>query len=86
MNYGSTYNHRVTLRLNDEQYDFLIKVSELLGVSPSDYVRMSINTGMIGMTGQIDKIKSGKFAEEELKKGIKVGTDANVETNINNLV
>ena len=33
VNMGSKYTHRVTLRLNDEQYDFLIKVSEVLGVS-----------------------------------------------------
>lgn len=47
VNMGDKYTHRITLRLNDEQFEFVTSVSELLGVSPSDYVRMCINTGLV---------------------------------------
>ena len=71
-NLGDKYVHRVTLRLNQEQYDFLIKVSSILGVSPSDYLRMCVNTGMYASDGQIIK-------------GV-VGTNENVKTNSDNIV
>lgn len=48
-NLGSNYSHRITLRLNDEQYKFVMDVSDTLGVSPSDYLRMCVNTGLSAM-------------------------------------
>lgn len=77
MNLGSNFNHRVTLRLNDEQYSFLISVSEMLGVSPSDYLRMSVNTGMVAM-------KNTTYSET-MQKGM-VGTHENVKTDSNDIV
>lgn len=47
VNLGDKYTHRVTLRLNDGQFDFLVRVSSMLGVTPSDYLRMSVNAGMM---------------------------------------
>lgn len=35
--------HRITLRLTDEQFQFITANSEMLGVSPSDFLRMLIN-------------------------------------------
>lgn len=81
VNYGSNYTHRITLRLNDEQHDFVIKVAQLLGVSPSDYIRMSINTGMMAMNKDLEDLTSGKMVQ----KGM-VGMNENVETNINDIV
>lgn len=46
---GDELNHRVTLRLNEKQYNFLIAVSKTLGVSPSDYIRMCLNAGMVSV-------------------------------------
>lgn len=80
MNLGSNYNHRITLRLNEEQYDFIIKVSSILGVSPSDYLRMSINSGMVASRKDLDVIANG-----EILKGM-VGTDENVKADSNNIV
>lgn len=80
VNMGSKYTHRVTLRLNDEQYEFLIKVSELLGVSPSDYIRMVVNSGMISTQGQVDQAYQGKNM-----KGM-VGTNENVKTDSNDII
>lgn len=72
VNYGQPYTHRMTLRLNDEQYDFIVSYSELLGVSPSDYLRMSVNAGMVAL-----KQSQGKD---------KVGTNENVKADIDNIV
>lgn len=81
VNLGSNYTHRITLRLNDEQHDFVVKVAELLGVSPSDYIRMSINTGMIAMKKDLKDMSSGQM----ITKGM-VGMNEDVETNINDIV
>ena len=80
VNLGDKYTHRVTLRLNQEQYDFLVKISNILGVSPSDYLRMVINSGMVGMKNDIDTMSGGNVL-----KGM-VGTSEDVKTDSNNLV
>lgn len=80
VNMGSNYTHRVTLRLNDEQYGFIITVAEVLGVSPSDYLRMCVNSGMVASRSQNPEL----FAKDE--KG-KVGTeDEDVKTNSNDII
>lgn len=81
VNLGSNYTHRITLRLNDEQYDFIIKVANLLGVSPSDYVRMSINTGMVAMKNDISELNEGNI----ITKGL-VGMNEDVKTDSDNIV
>ena len=35
---------RITLRLNQEQMDFVLNDSQTLGISPSEYIRMLIST------------------------------------------
>lgn len=70
---GDNLNHRITLRLSDQQYNFLMVVSDVLGVSPSDYLRMSINSGL------------ASAENDEFMKGLLGGmSNENVETNINN--
>lgn len=59
VNLGDPYTHRVTLRLTDAQYEFLVKVSGVLGTSPSDYLRMSINVGMNGLKNSLEAVSSG---------------------------
>lgn len=80
VNLGDKYTHRVTLRLNEEQYEFLIKVSSILGVSPSDYLRMTVNSGMIAMKNGLDELSNGNML-----KGM-VGTNENVKTNSDDIV
>lgn len=80
VNLGDKYTHRVTLRLSDDQYAFIIKVSEILGVSPSDYLRMTINTGMVATRSNIDEIAQGNSL-----KGM-VGTNENVKTDSNDII
>lgn len=41
--------NRITLRLNDEQFSFVKTTAEVLGVSPSEFLRMVVNASMVGM-------------------------------------
>ena len=77
VNLGDKYTHRITLRLNDNQYNWLIEVSKILDISPSDYIRMAVNTGMVISNEE----------KEKLQKGEKVGTaNENVKTYSDNIV
>ena len=44
--YTKDKNQRITLRLNAAQFQFVQTQSELLGVSPSDLLRMMVNASM----------------------------------------
>lgn len=44
--YTKDKNHRVTLRMNDEQYAFVLMNAEMLDCSPSDFLRMVINASL----------------------------------------
>lgn len=80
-NLGSNYSHRITLRLNDDQYNFIIKIAEILGISPSDYMRMSINSAMVATKTDLDTIVQGNM----LTKGA-VGTNENVKADSHDIV
>lgn len=38
---------RITLRLNDSQFEFVKNQADTLGVSPSEFLRMVINSAMV---------------------------------------
>lgn len=81
VNYGDSYTHRLTLRLSDKHMEFLGRISEILGITPSEYLRMVINTGMVSMGDKLEDIKSGKVVAEVMGKG--AGTSyENVKANI----
>lgn len=44
--YTKDKNHRITLRLNEDQFAFVASSAERLDVSPSDFLRMVINNSM----------------------------------------
>lgn len=58
--YTKDKSHRITLRLNDRQFRFVQYSADLLEVSPSDFLRMVINTTMAssaaGMAVQADEL------------------------------
>lgn len=57
--------HRVTLRLNPDQFEYVKASADVLGVSPSEFLRMVINSTM-ALTSQTAK----KFEEIiEAKQG-----------------
>ena len=74
-NLGTNFNHRVTLRLNDDQYNFLFDFSEIMGVTPSEYMRMVINTGLVASDGDVNNLLNNVLKGE-------VGTNENVKTGI----
>ena len=71
-NLGDPYTHRLTLRLSDKQMDFLRSVSDIMGVSPSEYLRMTINTAAVSMSQKIEMMKKGEVGMYE-----DVKTDSN---------
>lgn len=68
-NYGDPYTHRLTLRLSDKQFDFLRDVSDIMGCSPSEYIRMTLNAAAVSMAKTVNQMKNGE-----------VGMHENVET------
>lgn len=44
--YTKDKTHRITLRLNDEQFAFVKANADLLDVSPSEFLRMVCNASM----------------------------------------
>ena len=75
--YTKDKTNRITLRLNDEQFAFVKQNADLLGVSPSEFLRMVVNSSM-AMT----KTALGKF-EQKLQEGL---GRANDKTDSDNLV
>ena len=42
--YEKDKRQRITLRLSDEQFEFIKSQTDILGITPSDYIRMLINS------------------------------------------
>lgn len=64
--YTKDKSNRITLRLNDGQFDFVRNSAEMLGISPSDFVRMVINMTMYGTQAKTENMtKEGKRRENE---------------------
>jgi hypothetical protein len=59
---------RITLRLNDEQFNFVKENADLLGVSPSEFLRMVVNSSMAMSRKLDDKIKERMAAGRENDK------------------
>lgn len=53
--YTKDKSNRITLRLNDKQFDFVKANADILGVSPSDFLRMVINSSMATVKAVADK-------------------------------
>lgn len=65
MIYEKDKTHRMTLRLNDEQFAYVIENSEALGISPTDCLRMIINSSLNATKLIINKMKEGICRENE---------------------
>lgn len=75
--YTKDKSNRITLRLNDEQFEFVKQNADFLGVSPSEFLRMVVNSSMAMTKTAVDKIN------EKFKEGL---GRANDKTDSNNLV
>lgn len=53
--YTKDKNCRITLRLNEEQFAYVKANADTLGVSPSDFLRMVVNTSMAATRAALSK-------------------------------
>lgn len=56
--YTQDKKQRITLRLNDRQFDFVKCNSDVLGVSPSEFLRMVVNASMATSQAVSQRIKN----------------------------
>lgn len=59
--YEKDKTQRVTLRLTTDQYLFVKASADRLGVSPSDFLRMVINSTMFGWQERNENTKPDKY-------------------------
>ena len=43
-NYMPNYDKRITLRLSEKQFEYIISASEKIGKTPSDFIRLLIDS------------------------------------------
>lgn len=67
--YTKDKTQRITLRLNDEQFNFVKRSADVLGVSPSDFLRMVVNVSMSADKSISEKLPSAldAVADEALQ-------------------
>jgi hypothetical protein len=63
--YTKDKSNRITLRLNDEQFEFVKQNADFLGVSPSEFLRMVVNASMATTKTAISKIGEGLGREND---------------------
>lgn len=63
--YTKDKSQRITLRLNEEQFDFVKANADVLGVSPSEFLRMVVNASMATTKKLEEKVKEGKGREND---------------------
>lgn len=51
--------NRITLRLNEEQFGFVKDNADILGVSPSEFLRMVINASIVTTKTAFKKVEEG---------------------------
>lgn len=56
--YTKDKTKRITLRLNDEQFEFVQASAEPLGVSPSEFLRMVVNATMAASKISVDRLRA----------------------------
>lgn len=72
---------RITLRLNEQQFDFVKANADIMGVSPSEFLRIVINSTMAMTSKASETIRSRfpHFNEEATRR-------ENEQTNQHNIV
>ena len=57
--------NRITLRLNDQQFEYVKLNADLVGVSPSEFLRMVVNLSMASANIAKQKIEEGLGREND---------------------
>lgn len=68
--YTKNKSRRITLRLSESQFDFVKSNSDILGVSPSDFLRMVINASLATNNTLAEKLGKGVSGRENDKTNI----------------
>lgn len=55
--YTKDLNHRLTLRLDDDSFDFVCTTAEQLGLTPSSFIRLTIASLKTTMVNMVDFTK-----------------------------
>ena len=61
--YTKDKSNRITLRLNDEQFEFVKQNADFLGVSRSEFLRMVVNASMPMIKIALSKIETGEVID-----------------------
>ena len=62
--YTKDKQNRITLRLNDEQFEFIKYNADIMGVSPSEFLRIMVNSTMSVTRKALTDQKVGQFFKE----------------------
>lgn len=81
-NYGPKYTKRLTLRLTDEQFDAIVKLADILGVLPSEFLRMTVNMYMRSYNSPAFQSQFGPFIAEKEEQNV----NEHVKADINDIV
>lgn len=68
--YTKDKQNRITLRLNDAQFNHVKWQADMLGVSPSEFLRMVVNASMVATEKASAKIKEEGNGRENDKANI----------------
>lgn len=63
--YTKDKSNRITLRLNDQQFEYVKLNADLIGVSPSEFLRMVVNLSMATANIAKQKIEGGLGREND---------------------
>ena len=66
--YTKDKSNRITLRLNDEQFEFVKFNADILGVSPSEFLRILINS-TLALSKSASKTLENKLNETKESLG-----------------
>lgn len=80
--YTKDKSNRITLRLNDQQFEFVRRSADVLGVSPSDFLRMVVNLSMA--SSQMSEAKVNDLNEGEIADLVERGLRRENEKTDNN--
>ena len=62
--YTKDKQNRITIRLNDEQFEFIKYNADIMGVSPSEFLRIMVNSTMSVTRKALTDQKVGQFFKE----------------------
>ena len=85
--YMKDLNHKMTLRLTDELYEYVNKMSDTYQITPSDFIRQCIGLHKSSQEKANELYKSlGAYTSNELTNTLKgvLENGIDLKTNINN--